>query len=68
MLLCPACNAWTEVLETRTKDNIVRRRYRCANEHRFSTKEVIVPSKAYRVNPKSKRALESDNGLRKGTL
>ena len=65
MLLCPECNAWTEVLETRTKNNVVRRRYRCANEHRFSTQENIVPSKAYRVYPETQRARQTDNGKKK---
>lgn len=39
---CPTCGAWTEVLETRTRqDGTVRRRYKCANLHRFSTEEHI---------------------------
>lgn len=39
---CPRCGAWTEVLETRTKqDNTKRRRYQCANLHRFTTIELI---------------------------
>lgn len=34
---CPICGAWSEVLETRQG---VRRR-ECANQHRFSTIEVL---------------------------
>ena len=39
---CPTCEAWTEVKETRSKPNNEKyRRYQCANEHNFSTKETI---------------------------
>lgn len=41
---CPRCGAWTEVLETRqAADNVTRRRYECANEHRFTTIELLKP-------------------------
>lgn len=37
---CPVCGAWVMVKETRTaKDNTRRRRYECANLHRFTTVE-----------------------------
>lgn len=37
---CPECNQWTRTLETRErKDNVMVRRYECANGHRFTTKE-----------------------------
>ena len=40
---CPTCKTWAEVLETRGRPhNETHRRYECANEHRFSTKEVVV--------------------------
>jgi len=40
---CPQCKTYTEVLETRTRsDGVVRRRYLCANMHRFTTLEVVV--------------------------
>lgn len=39
---CPKCGAWSSVKETRSKpDNLVYRRYECANLHRFSTEERI---------------------------
>ena len=39
---CPECNVWTEVLDTRMrKDGSRRRRYQCANLHRFSTVERV---------------------------
>jgi hypothetical protein len=42
-MICPQCNAYTRVLETRHKyDNQVYRRYECANTHRFSTMEKVV--------------------------
>ena len=34
---CPACNSWTELLETRKRAAGTYRRYECANMHRFST-------------------------------
>ena len=40
---CPTCNAWVEVKETRpTPTGAVRRRYVCANLHRFTTHETVV--------------------------
>ena len=39
---CPVCNAWVRTLETRPRANAsTYRRYECANEHRFVTKEII---------------------------
>lgn len=39
---CPICGTWTEVLETRNnKNNTTRRRYECANLHRFTTTETV---------------------------
>lgn len=39
---CPVCGAWTEVKESRLRLNNTRfRRYECANEHRFSTREIV---------------------------
>lgn len=34
---CPKCNAWTDVLETRSP----RRKRQCANGHRFTTMELV---------------------------
>jgi len=43
---CPHCKAWTFVLETRTRqDAVTRRRYECANGHRFTTEERPVEKK-----------------------
>jgi transcriptional regulator NrdR family protein len=43
---CPACKAWTEVRETRDRaDGTTYRRYECANQHRFSTRETLTPAK-----------------------
>ena len=39
---CPVCEAWVSTLETRARDkNETYRRYQCANEHRFTTKEKV---------------------------
>lgn len=41
---CPQCGAWTLVKSTRESDNFghIRRR-ECANYHRFTTQELILP-------------------------
>ena len=39
---CPVCEQWVSTLETRNRKNgDVYRRYRCANEHRFTSKEQV---------------------------
>lgn len=40
---CPECGVWVRVVETRSEpDGSKRRRYECANLHRFTTRETIV--------------------------
>jgi len=41
---CPQCGQWTSVLYTRPENESRKRRYQCANEHRFWTMETIVAS------------------------
>ena len=38
---CPACNAPSDVKETRARDDHVYRRRLCFNEHTFTTEERI---------------------------
>jgi transcriptional regulator NrdR family protein len=46
---CPHCKAWVEVLETRMRaDGVKRRRYTCANMHRFTTLEAVVEDRKMR--------------------
>lgn len=46
---CPTCKAWAHVKETRQKpNNSTYRRYECANLHRFSTAERVVPARVGR--------------------
>ena len=41
---CPECGVWTVVNEARPSDTYgYRRRRECANGHRFTTQEVVVP-------------------------
>ena len=41
---CPTCGAWTLVKQTKNSPTFGHtRRRECANEHRFTTQEVIVP-------------------------
>ena len=46
MINCPECGAWANVLQTRDNKakTQTRRRYECANLHRFSTVEQAVGS------------------------
>jgi len=47
MFRCPECNVWTEVMDTRLRsDGSRRRRYQCANLHKFWTEERIVPGRS----------------------
>lgn len=40
---CPTCNAWATIKETRARpDETTRRRYECANLHRFTTIERVM--------------------------
>ena len=44
---CPICGAWTLVKQTTKSPTFgYTRRRECANEHRFTTKEVVVPQEA----------------------
>jgi len=44
---CPTCGAWTLVKETRQSPTFGHtRRRECANEHRFTTQELVVPQEA----------------------
>jgi transposase-like protein len=43
---CPVCGTYTEVIDSRMRsDGTRRRRYLCANMHRFTTLELILPEK-----------------------
>ena len=44
---CPECGAWTVIKDTRKSENFgyIRRR-ECANYHRFTTQETVVPKEA----------------------
>lgn len=51
-MICPRCNAWADVLETRTReDHSKRRRYECANGHRFTTLEFVKEEHKQRATP-----------------
>jgi len=41
MKKCPECKAWADVLETRQRPEYTYRRYECANNHRFTTRESL---------------------------
>lgn len=44
---CPTCGAWSLVKETRQSPTFGQtRRRECANEHRFTTQELVIPQEA----------------------
>lgn len=44
-MMCPTCNTWTTVDQTKNTGSFVERRRRCANNHTFTTEERVVPAK-----------------------
>ena len=46
---CPHCGAWSLVKETRSSPTRYRRRRECANEHNFTTEEVVVSQEKIRA-------------------
>ena len=44
---CPVCDTWSVVKQTKKSPafGYVRRR-ECANEHRFTTQEIVIPEEA----------------------
>ena len=61
---CPECNAWTSVLYTKPMAGSRRRRYLCANNHRFWTEEKIIPGPSSTAMTR-KEALQSIEAQRK---
>lgn len=45
---CPVCGAWSVVKEVRETTTRYRRRRECANEHKFTTEEIVVPAEKIR--------------------
>jgi len=44
---CPTCGAWTLVKQTTKSPTFgYTRRRECANEHRFTTQELVIPQEA----------------------
>ena len=38
---CPTCGKGTDVIDSRIRGPVVRRRRQCLNEHRFATTEIV---------------------------
>ncbi len=52
-LKCPECGVWTVVNEARPSDMYgYRRRRECANGHRFTTQEVVIPDDQIKAEQK----------------
>lgn len=67
---CPICGVWSLVKETRG----TRRRRECANEHRFTTEETVIPEEVLKQKQREhlksiseKRMVAVRSGGRKAT-
>jgi len=58
--MCPTCNSWTTVEQTKSLVVFVERRRRCANNHTFTTEERVVSDKK-RGRPKKTKEQPSGN-------
>lgn len=61
-MTCPKCNSPTEVINSRKKDGTVVRRRICSCGERFSTKEVIIPSRKVALPVKALSMTKSVDG------
>jgi len=61
---CPECGSWSTVLETRITEKGYKRRRECANEHKFTTEEVVV-QKSSGVLSTSKRSYRNEDSSEK---
>jgi transcriptional regulator NrdR family protein len=53
---CPVCGTYTEVIDSRMRpDGTRRRRYQCANEHRFTTNEIVISTQPKEKHDKPTR-------------
>lgn len=63
-LKCPECGVWTVVNEARPSDTYgYRRRRECANGHRFTTQEVVIPDE--QIKAEQRERLFNNNQRRK---
>ena len=57
---CPECGIKAKILETRTRpDGVIRRRYKCLNEHLFTSLEALVEISETQLHPKYKTVTPS---------
>lgn len=55
---CPECGSPTDVMDSRPRSGEIRRRRRCKNGHRFSTKEIVITAAAPRQAATPRRKVE----------
>lgn len=66
---CPECGTWTEILETRSHgENGKRRRYECANEHRFTTLEQVVDGISVQLSKRTAGMVQRNTEGKKKSL
>ena len=57
---CPTCGVWTIVKEARESEIYgYKRRRECANGHRFTTQEVVIPDEV--IKEEQRRRLKAGN-------
>lgn len=63
---CPECGVWTVVKDVRPSDTYdYRRRRECANGHRFTTQEVVIPDE--QIKAEQRERLRNNNLIGKTT-
>ncbi len=59
---CPECGAWTLIKETKESPTFgYRRRRECANYHKFTTQEILVPQEVIKEK-------QRENALKAGVI
>jgi transcriptional regulator NrdR family protein len=57
---CPECATWASVKETRNTPEGKRRRYECANMHRFTTRETVIFSRRWQPQTNERNSSERE--------
>ncbi len=63
---CPECGAWTLIKETKESPTYgYRRRRECANYHKFTTQEILVPQEVIKEKQRENSIKHINRGREK---
>jgi transcriptional regulator NrdR family protein len=63
---CPECGAWTLIKETKESPTFgYRRRRECANYHKFTTQEIVVPQETIKQKQRENAIKNINRGREK---